>query len=67
MTRAIGNGSGGTSISQLAARQGRGWNELDLRGPVAIFPEIGMCPLLSSEYSVTGPNHTSEGAITPRD
>jgi hypothetical protein len=44
MTRAIGNGS--------CCKARAGWKELDLRGPVAIFPEIGMCPLLSSEYAV---------------
>jgi hypothetical protein len=35
--------------SHLAVGQGRGWKELDLRGPVEIFPEIAMCPLLSSD------------------
>src|SRR5713101_4262987 len=64
MTKTKGNGGGGTSIHISLQVEGGVGKELDLCAPVAIFPGIGMCPLLSSEYPVIRPGSMPSAEVT---
>ena len=59
-----GDGDGGTSIHISLQVEGGVGKELDLCAPVAIFPGIGMCPLLRSEYPVIRPGSMPSAEIT---